>query len=76
MMTKAEWKIAWRMIRNMRKAVAEAATDMMIYGSGFVRISSTGIEHVPFKIVMEQKIMPPESENSPVSVTADETKDE
>lgn len=47
------WKITWRLIRVSRREQAKAATDMMLYGTGVVKIPHDGGDpcHIPIENV-------------------------
>lgn len=52
-MNKKEWKKFYRLTRVARRETMKAAIDMMIYGTGFMKVSNDGSdpEHVPFEKV-------------------------
>lgn len=46
-MTRTVWKLYYRQLRMIRRESLKAATDMLIYGTGFVRITDDGfINHI------------------------------
>ena len=50
---KAAWKKYYRILRITRRECMKAQMDMMIYGSGYVRINKTGYPlYVPAKDIL------------------------
>lgn len=47
------WKITWRAIRVYHREQAKATTDMMLYGTGVVKIPDDGSDpcHIPIEDV-------------------------
>lgn len=45
-MTRGGWRWWYREIRIVRRECAKALSDMMEHGSGFVRMSASGMTHV------------------------------
>jgi hypothetical protein len=66
-MTREVWKYWYRQMRIARREAAKAVTDMMVYGSGMVKISVEGCAHVPAHVWMKTSISfeesTPESES-------------
>jgi len=45
-MTKAAWKWYYRQIRIARRECYKARLDMLIYGTGFVRVQDGYVNHI------------------------------
>lgn len=55
-----QWKWVYRLVRLNRREASNAFDDMMVYGSGFVRIHSDGTSHhVPTLSVYRPPAKPP-----------------
>lgn len=51
-MNKQTWKIYYRLLRIINRESNKAMLDMMIYGTGYVKIDDNGIRHIPIQNII------------------------
>jgi hypothetical protein len=58
-MTRKQWTVYYRLFRIQRREVNKATMDMLIFGTGIVRLDPGilgGVEHVPLMEVFDLPI--------------------
>lgn len=50
--TKPMWRVLYRLHRIAARESSKVIMDMVIYGTGFYRVSGDGINHVPLDEVV------------------------
>jgi len=46
-MSKAQWKVFYRMLRIHRREASKAWADMLVFGNGYLDLSGPEPRHVP-----------------------------
>lgn len=59
------WRAYYRQTRINNRESMKAFADTMLYGSGFTRVTESGIEHIPFRdaIILDDMVDTPMSDD-------------